>query len=181
MPMQEHSQKVETDLGPSQGDEGTIKFGPISRMSREELLALMDKHSLTTGFDLGIRLKPVGVDQMGVIVSGREIAGYFLEKGGFGLEACEEDVEAFLLEVTRPGTVASIIGESVSDQGVTIVSRSSHVRAEKSISTSAIRHRRSGEDEQPIMVISNAPRGRFEMAIRQRAAHLHLVPKAEMA
>lgn len=181
MPRQEPIYQEESHLYPAIGDVGVIRIGPIRQMSRDELLTLMGNHRLTTGFDIGIRLKALGGDLMAVEVSGREITGYFHEKGGYGLEACEEDVEAFLLDVTRPGTVMSIVGESSTDRGVTIVSRSSHVRGAKTISTSAIRHRRTGDDESPIMVISSPQRGRFEMGIRQKASHLHLIPKADLA
>lgn len=162
-------------------DDGTIHVGPLRLMGREAILSIMDKHRITTGFDIGIRLTCLGGGLMNLTIRGREIAGYFLEKNSFGVEASEEDVEAFLLETTVPGTVVSVIGTSVSDAGVTIVSRSSHIRSDKAITTSAIRHRRKGDEEIPIMVISAAPRGRFEKALRKGASHLHLIPKVEMA
>ncbi|WP_411839565.1 hypothetical protein [Paracoccus sp. ME4] len=158
---------------------GTIEVGPLRQMGRSELLSLMDEHSLTTGFDIGIRLRSLGNGMMSMFCSGREIPGYFLEKNGFGMEACEEDVEGFLLDATCRGTVVSVMGQSITDKGVAIVSRSSHVRSDKSISTSAIRHLRNGDAELPIMVTSNVPRSRLQMAVRYRANHLHLVPKVE--
>lgn len=181
MPCREKSDYVEAAETQGRDENGMIEVGPLRQMDRSELLSLMDTHSLTTGFDIGIRLRSLGNGMMSMSCAGREIPGYFLEKNGFGLEACEEDVEAFLLDATCRGAVVSVMGRSITDEGTSIISRSSHVRGEKSISTSAIRHLRNGDAELPIMVSTNVPRGRLQMAVRQRAHHLHLVPKVEMA
>lgn len=181
MPSREKSDCVEVEESHVRDENGMIEVGPLRQMGRSELLSLMDKHSLTTGFDIGIRLKCLGNGMMAMASTGREIPGYFLEKDGFGVEACEEDIEAFLFDATCRGTVVSVIGQSITEKGATIVSRSSHIRSDKAISTSAIRHLRNGDAELPILVSTNVPTGRFQMAMRQRAAHLHLVPKVELA
>lgn len=106
---------------------GKLRIGPLKPISPRALQDCLLRHGLTTGNDAALALHQDGAGALWLQVGGADVTGYLRERDSFGLEACEESVEAFLREVALPGGMIQISGEYSPDAQTTVRSAENHL------------------------------------------------------
>lgn len=79
--------------------DGYILCGPIPPISVYSYINLLNKHGLTTGYDIGIQLIPSDNGQFMLLVRGQAVTGKLMLNTPFQDEACPEEIEPFMLEL----------------------------------------------------------------------------------
>lgn len=131
--------------------QGSLRIGPLHKMTAPQLRETLQRHRLTTGNDAALDLHVDADQTTWLCVAGDQVTGYLHDCDGFGLEACDEAVESFLQEVGPRDRIIRISGEYFPDAGVLIRSSANYLRDDRGLQCHMRRTRHTPTEQSCIL------------------------------
>lgn len=131
---------------------GSLLMGPLRQTTAKAFKACLGRHHLSTGHDQALRLQN-SAGASWVTASGAAVTGYLLESGSFGLEACEEAIDDFLLEVCEPDRLLRICGHYAPEPNVQIRSSANYLLAAGGVSRQVQRSLQTGGQSRSLLAL----------------------------